>query len=188
MVRRGSTVRVRQRAFGARKSPEIGDCCCLEQHHRAPPAAVRTASSARRSIRKLPAKWPVAPPRRSTSLIGRASCYGRAPRVTSNRLTMPMSVDRAKTPGLARELGTGFGDRRRRVVPRPYLRAVRGALTTRAGRSARSRARLEAPRLVRTRLRTRRRERCRDGSPCRCRQSPRPSSRRRGSGGCSSRS
>jgi hypothetical protein len=29
MVRRGSTVRVRQRALGEGKSPEIGDFCCL---------------------------------------------------------------------------------------------------------------------------------------------------------------
>jgi len=32
MVRRGSTVRVRQRALVRGKSPEIGDFCCLTQH------------------------------------------------------------------------------------------------------------------------------------------------------------
>src|SRR5207244_1806674 len=34
MVRRGSTVRVRQRAL---KSPEIGLFCCLDRYDRAPP-------------------------------------------------------------------------------------------------------------------------------------------------------
>jgi hypothetical protein len=43
MVRRGSTVRVRQRASAEKKSPEIGDFCCLPEHHRAPPHYVRTA-------------------------------------------------------------------------------------------------------------------------------------------------
>jgi hypothetical protein len=35
--KRGSTVRVRQRALVRGKSPESGDFCCLTQHHRAPP-------------------------------------------------------------------------------------------------------------------------------------------------------
>jgi hypothetical protein len=47
MVRRGSTVRVRQRALGRGKSPEIGDFCCLAQHHRAPPHYRREGYSAR---------------------------------------------------------------------------------------------------------------------------------------------
>src|SRR6266511_5326223 len=47
MVRRGSTVRVRQRALVKEKSPEIGDFCCLTQHHRAPPHYRREGCSAR---------------------------------------------------------------------------------------------------------------------------------------------
>jgi hypothetical protein len=47
MVRRGSTVRVRQRALVGRKSPEIGDFCCLPQHHRAPPHYGREGYPAR---------------------------------------------------------------------------------------------------------------------------------------------
>src|SRR5947199_7046217 len=43
MVRRGSTVRVRQRALKGRKSPEIGDCCCLRQHSGAPPHCFESA-------------------------------------------------------------------------------------------------------------------------------------------------
>jgi hypothetical protein len=42
MVRRGSTVRVRQRAC-REKIPGNRDFCCLPEHHRAPPHYVRTA-------------------------------------------------------------------------------------------------------------------------------------------------
>ena len=47
MVRRGSTVRVRQRALVREKYPEIGYFCCLTQHHRAPPQCRRAGYSAR---------------------------------------------------------------------------------------------------------------------------------------------
>jgi hypothetical protein len=52
MVRRGSTVRVRQRAFVGRKSPEIGDFCCLRQHHRAPSQYRWDRCRARRASQK----------------------------------------------------------------------------------------------------------------------------------------
>jgi hypothetical protein len=52
MVRRGSTVRVRQRALGRRKSPEIGDCCCPAKHRRAPLITSRPLSSSLRSLAK----------------------------------------------------------------------------------------------------------------------------------------
>jgi hypothetical protein len=52
MVRRGSTVRVRQRAFVEKRSPEIGDFCCLAWHHRAPPHQRRDRYRARRATAK----------------------------------------------------------------------------------------------------------------------------------------
>ena len=52
MVRRRSTVRVRQRAFEEGKSPEIGEFCCLAQHHRAPPHQHRDRYRARGATAK----------------------------------------------------------------------------------------------------------------------------------------
>ena len=47
MVRRGSTVRVRQRALTERKSPDIGDFCGLGKHRGAPPQYLGTACRTR---------------------------------------------------------------------------------------------------------------------------------------------
>jgi hypothetical protein len=79
MVRRGSTVRVRQRAYGSKKYLQSRYFCCLGQHHRAPPHDHRDCSSSSRATRKVPGKSPYRRPSRSTSSSGREarSCADR---------------------------------------------------------------------------------------------------------------
>src|SRR5687768_4663539 len=45
MVRRGSAVRVRQRALLSKKYLQIGYCRCLTEHRRAPPCSIRTTAT-----------------------------------------------------------------------------------------------------------------------------------------------
>jgi hypothetical protein len=95
MVRRGSTVRVRQRALARGKFPEIGDFCCPTQHHRAPPHYRREGTSARCAACKVPANRPAARYLGCTSCEGGGRQSGSRDRSVRNRLNKRNSAPRS---------------------------------------------------------------------------------------------
>ena len=103
MVRRGSTVRVRQRALAARKFPQIGDFCCLRQNHRAPPGycpdRYRFAAPLQSACKS--ACFPI---RRSTSLRRTDSTWWASPGA-------PKVAGTTGTFGIALLGPTNLGDR-----------------------------------------------------------------------------
>ena len=101
MVRRGSTVRVRQRALVRGKSPEIGDFCCLTQHHRAPPHYRREG---------YPARCAAAKPLQIDLLLGTSEHLPKREGIGSRvaAAARPERLGQALWRGLAREVRVGL--------------------------------------------------------------------------------
>ena len=100
MVRRGSTVRVRQRASTVNKSPEIGDFCCLAQHHRVPPHHGRDHPEVAAPDESA-CKSACCAALRSTSLVGRDAAETVRPCAAARRCSTT-SEDRAPGEQLPR--------------------------------------------------------------------------------------
>src|SRR3990172_8100609 len=100
MVRRGSTVRVRQRALVRGKSPEIGDLCCLNsttEHLR-----ITVGTAIQLAARpQSPCKSTCCPVPRSTSLRGRGRQSSSPPRPAQNGLDK-RHVARTRARGASR--------------------------------------------------------------------------------------
>ena len=109
MVRRRSTVRVRQRALVRGKSPEKGDFCCPTQHHRAPPHYRREGYSARCAAAK-PLQIDLLPGT-SEHLPKREGVRSRVARRCPQNGLDKRHVARTRARGASRaSLGIGFGD------------------------------------------------------------------------------
>jgi hypothetical protein len=113
MVRRGSTVRVRQRALPPRNTCKSACSVALGKHRRAPPCSVGpTAGLA--VVPQSACKSPHCPVRRSTSVIRRDSPSSLRPRATKVAGNEDNRGSHCLSP---RILGTGFGGQAEQFAP-----------------------------------------------------------------------